>query len=76
MIAKILKLFKRGSKWVENLFCIESADRQNDKNDQMNQHEELAKVFAELNNPPSRMEILMRQTVAERKSSERKPFSR
>ena len=60
MIAKILKLFKRAYNWTENLFCIEPANR---KKDHVKEQMELAKVFGELNNPRSRMEILTRQTT-------------
>lgn len=63
MIAKILKLFKKVSNWAENLFCVEPANRHRDKKDNLEEQMELAKVFGELNNPKSRMDRLVEQTI-------------
>ncbi len=70
MSDKITKLLERIFKRIKHLFCATSGDlkmtkERSDKKDLMREHTEAARGLAELNNPKTPQEILMRQTIAD-----------
>ncbi len=73
MIAKILKLIKRIYNWAENLFCTEPP---RPKKDLVAEHRKLARGLAEINNPKSRMDRLVEQTIADYTSNSQRDRER